>query len=291
MRQYFLTALIALAAFPLLLGASRIAADAIGASGDMPATLAIFHTVFNGIGVLALWPLAGRLTRWLSRLFVTEDEELGRPRNLDDTVLAVPAIALRGLVLEIGRLAALAFDLATRRIAAGPNLGVALDRREAGVLLLGQALRGYIDKLSSQPLPDEVVEALPDLMRAIQHLEDAAETSGRLASNATHSAGADEREHWAQLEAIVADSLRINSEAAADAAEAFQRLLERKEAAYEVIKADLLRATARGALPVARMETALERARLLRRLAESAIKARRRYRRWAALLDDGAVAS
>src|SRR5690606_26054370 len=125
------------------------------------------HTVFNGVGVLVLWPLAGRLTRLLSRLFVTEEEELGRPRNLDDTVLAVPAIALRGLVLEIGRLAELAFDLATRRIAAGPAPRVALDRREAGVLRLGQAIRGHIDKLSAQSLPEEVVEALPDLMRAI----------------------------------------------------------------------------------------------------------------------------
>ena len=284
-----LAALIALAAFPVLLGASRFVAEAMGASDDMPATLAIFHTVFNGVGVLVLWPLAGRLTRLLSRLFVTEEEELGRPRNLDDTVLAVPAIALRGLVLEIGRLAELAFDLATRRIAAGPALRVALDRREAGVLLLGQAIRGHIEKLSAQSLPGEVVEALPDLMRAIQHLEDAAETSGRLVGRHSQWLAADEHEHWNQLEAVVADSLHMTGGAADEAAETFHRLLDRKEGAYEIIKADLLRATARGALPVARMEAALERARLLRRLADSAIKARRRYGRWAALIDDSAA--
>jgi len=285
-----LATLIALAAFPLLLGASRIAADAFGASGDMPATLAIFHTVFNSVGLLALWPLAGRLTRLLSRLFVSEDENLGRPRNLDDTILAVPAIALRGLVLEIGRLAELAFDLAKRRIGGGPTQRLALYRREAGVLLLGREIRGYVDKLGAQSLPAEVVDALPDLVRAIQHLEDVAETSGLLTDNVPLPGGTDEQGHWAQLEAIVADSLdMMGGSAAGGGAEKFHQLLERKEEAYEVIKADLLRATARGVLPVARMETALERARLLRRLADSAIKARRRYHPWTALIEDSAV--
>src|SRR5690606_23124946 len=151
--------------------------------------------------------------------------ELGRPRNLDDTVLAVPAIALRGLVLEIGRLAELAFDLATRRIAAGPAPRVALDRREAGVLRLGQAIRGHIDKLSAQSLPEEVVEALPDLMRAIQHLEDAAETSGRLVGHDSPVTEADAKAHWAELEAVVADSLHMTGGAADEAAETFHRLL------------------------------------------------------------------
>jgi len=286
-----LTALIALATFPLLLTASRIAADAVGASGDIPATLAIFHTVFNCVGILVIWPMARRLTQILSRMFVSEDETLGRPRNLDDTVLAVPAIALRGLVLEIDRLASIAFDLATRRIATDPTLRPALDRREAGVLLLGQGIRSYVDRLGAQSLPDEVVEALPDLVRAIQHLEDVAETSGHLIDNAPQSAGADDQGHWAQLEAIVADSLAMkggSAEGGGDANE-FDRLLDRKETAYEVIKADLLRATARGVLPVARMESALNRARLLRRLADSAIKAQRRYRRWISLVDGSAA--
>ena len=102
---------VALALLPVLLWG--VTTTVTGAS--MAATLALFHTVFNILGVLVMWPLARPLVARLEKRFVTVEEEEGKPRYLDPTVLQVPRVGLRALGREALRLA----DLAGRIVGAG----------------------------------------------------------------------------------------------------------------------------------------------------------------------------
>ena len=44
-------------------------------------TLAVFHTTFNLLGVVLMWPLSARLVKDLERRWVTKEEERGTPRE------------------------------------------------------------------------------------------------------------------------------------------------------------------------------------------------------------------
>ena len=57
-----LTACVALALLPWLIGALATARAALGLAPDAAAKLALFHTTFNLLGVLLMWPLADVLT-------------------------------------------------------------------------------------------------------------------------------------------------------------------------------------------------------------------------------------
>ena len=108
------TGMVALIILPILFWIVKTTGE-LQALDDNPAvTLALFHTVFNILGVLLMWPLSARLTRFLEKRFVTQEEIESRPRYLDKTVAESPVLALNALFLELSRIAAVA-----RRMALG----------------------------------------------------------------------------------------------------------------------------------------------------------------------------
>jgi phosphate:Na+ symporter len=279
----------ALAALTLLIAASAAIAATFSTTSDVAIVLAVFHTLFNVLGVALIWPLTPRLVRMLSKRFMSTEEEIGRPKHLDATLVAVPALALRGLVLELERMTRIAFALAARRIR-----GVATEpagRQQAeGVIQLGNAVRDFVGEMSSGLLPDDVVSALPDLLRASQHLEDVVTESEYLSgprparpSVAAHAEGASP--DWSALREAVLAALAPDTED--DSTDA---VAERLDLCYESVKAALLKAGARGWLHVDAMEEDLLRARRLRRVAESALKARRRLAPWRSVLNGARAA-
>jgi phosphate:Na+ symporter len=75
---------------------------AVAGSGQMPAvTLAIFHTAFNLLGVLLMWPIEPAMTRQLQRWFRQREQSRASLRHLDQNVAAVPHLAVRALILEL----------------------------------------------------------------------------------------------------------------------------------------------------------------------------------------------
>ncbi|MBA4001362.1 Na/Pi symporter [Brevundimonas sp.] len=242
---------------------------------DTPAILAMFHTLFNLLGAVIMALMGARLITFLQRRFVSAEESLARPRYLDPTLAKVPDLALRGLVLEAERMREAAFAMVARRREAGAGAGAT----DPGQLLpLGRAIRTFIGEMSAGPLPDTVADALPDVIRAVQHLEEIERMSLRLrtppADIAAASAG------WPTLRQALSDSLTGPGPHAADPELAYARLIETAEQAYQQVKTDLLQATARGALPVGRLDDALDLADAVRRCAEMAAKTHRRLGPW-----------
>lgn len=281
------TGAVALTTLPLLLAASREVADALGLDGGSTATLAVFHTLFNCLGVVLAWPFAARFVRWLETLYVTVDEEIGKPRHLDPTLAAVPSIALRAVELELARMMNAVFSLAQTRIE-GPRASPRdYVLRRDGVMRLGEAIREYLGRMNAHQLPADVVQALPDLIRTIQHLEEIATLAGDIDMGFLPPRLDVTGDEWAALGASVREALRIRSNGGEAAETARAALAGRIETAYQQLKGELLAASAEGRISVPAMEKALLHAQRLRRCGETALKALRRFGPWMAVCGGG----
>lgn len=71
------------------------------ARDDYAMKLALFHTIFNVLGVLIVAPFTKRLVRYLEGLFKEEEAEIVRAKYLDEIVVSVPEAALSALKKEV----------------------------------------------------------------------------------------------------------------------------------------------------------------------------------------------
>lgn len=248
-----LAASVALVLLPWLLDLLQ----ALLGRGQAPAvasTLALFHTTFNLLGVVLIWPLSQKLEEALGRRFVSEGELESRPRFLDDTVLAIPALALEATRREMGRVAHLALHLHLDAIRTPAPTVEAIATRREGMAALLQAISRYIARLSRADLPAAVADGLEILLRASQHLVIAGEQATAVIEQRQGSPEYDRAipgRFAAFLEGAravgeAADPTALDHQAGA-ARHAFALL----DQGYEAALAALLRETAAGKVPPA----------------------------------------
>jgi phosphate:Na+ symporter len=95
-----LTAALALALLPVLLAG----AVAVAGEGDPAVAIALFHSSFNVLGVMVLFPFVERFAGWVERIVPEGVPTL--TRNLHASVAEVPAVAVeaaRGAALAVAR--------------------------------------------------------------------------------------------------------------------------------------------------------------------------------------------
>lgn len=266
-----LTAVVAILLLaPLLRAAAWLAAIVAETPADA-VVLAVFHTLFNLLGVLLMVPLAPPLVRRLERMFRRGETVEGRPLHLDPTLLQVPSIAVRGLTLEVARLAERQFAAARAQLLNADRQ--AAHRLREATVMLADDVRDFVGRLSSRDLPDDGVDALADLIRALQHLEELPLHFEELQPPAPGSVAHEDAMRLREAaDALLAADL-------ADTGPDAERF-EVVRAAYQAAKARMLHLTAAGQMPPHALEAALADARAVRRVAESALKARRRLRPW-----------
>ena len=71
---------------------------------DYAMKLALFHTIFNIIGVLVVSPFTGKLVVFLKGLFNEEEKGISRAKYLDDVAIAVPEAAIKLIEKEVSHL-------------------------------------------------------------------------------------------------------------------------------------------------------------------------------------------
>ena len=97
-----ITGLIAIIFLYQLIDLVTFLSSAIGiSSDDYPMQLALFHTIFNVIGVLAVAPFTSRLVEYLKSLFKEDEKDISRAKYLDNVVIEVPEAAIAALRKEI----------------------------------------------------------------------------------------------------------------------------------------------------------------------------------------------
>ena len=132
--------------------------------------LVLFHTAFNVLGILLMWPISKRLVRSLEGRFLCAEEDDARPRHLDDNVLPVPELATRALLLELRRASTLGLGLARAVLDGELEESEALAARARPVRRLLVALADYATRLNRADLSTTTADALTGLLRAHQHL-------------------------------------------------------------------------------------------------------------------------
>jgi phosphate:Na+ symporter len=269
-----ITACAALALLPWLIAVLSRAQASLGMADDPAVLLALFHTTFNLLGVLLMWPLAAGLTRWLQRRFRAREEDEAQLQFLDDTVLPVPALALDALEREIGRVGHVASRMARSVLAGADPARVAEDQRIASQL--DAAIERFVERMHRAQMGKATSERLAWALRVLRYHQTASEqadAAGQLLPwmAAAGTGLAQAQTHFAEH----ADALfgLCDPQQGRPSSGMTAAALDAAEQAYQALKAALLAAGADGQLPMAAMEQTLSRYSALRRAAQQQAKA------------------
>ncbi|MBT8384791.1 MAG: Na/Pi symporter [Bacteroidia bacterium] len=87
--------------FPLARGVNLLS-DLFGIHAtDFTLKLAMFHTIFNILGVLLMIPLIGKMEKLLLKVFKEKvDKDIDEPKYLNESVLEIPASTISALIME-----------------------------------------------------------------------------------------------------------------------------------------------------------------------------------------------
>jgi phosphate:Na+ symporter len=272
-----LTGLVALAILPLLLWLTGELGQLLGLSDRPAIVLALFHTVFNAVGVVLLLPFVARLTRFLQRHFTTAEEDISRPRNLDRNVATTPAFAVPALAQELHRLQDFVCSTGQAALAGQESRGGVIERRAEAMVQLGRAIAVFAIEVRMEGMTREDSETLARLLRIARYLDEAATLLS--AVHATNLAGhkvQDDSTRGAVLDLLTAAQACLTRCGDADGAPGRRERLESAladfETHYQQAKAAVLRAAAVYLLSIEQTDTLLGAMSNTRRMVEQMVK-------------------
>jgi phosphate:Na+ symporter len=270
------TAVFAVATLPWLMVGIVAARNLIGLPDEAGITLALFSTAFNVLGVILMLPFTAAMVRWLERRFVSREEDLARPRYLDDTLFEVPALSLRGLTLEVQRLGQMALALAAEALGRTPQALEALHRRGIAIDRLGEHIRDFVGRMNRSLLPTQVADALAPLLRALQHYEELADlaVAGPVPEPLVLVELSVRREDFVRAAAAVMAAAEVASPGFD--AQRLEQAAAEEDRVYESLKARLLQAAAQGRIGLPAMDAHIQDIGRQHRTVERAVKAAQR---------------
>lgn len=174
-----LTGIVALTLLPVLLWLVALLGDALDMEGSPAAILALFHSVFNILGVAIMLPLAGRLEALLGRMFRSTEEDMGRPRHLDLTLPATPALAVAALNQELLRLRAMVAEM-MRDALSGALPTEEVEKRSEAVHSLAEAVISFVGMVRTEAMSKNVADELAHALFTVRYLQEAARLSPRM---------------------------------------------------------------------------------------------------------------
>lgn len=246
-----------------------------------PATfLALFHTTFNLLGVLLLWPFTKSLVTFLKQRFVAEEEDEARPKYLDNTLIDTPVLAHEALAKELKRIQAVSIRMAEDAINTEASLSPRLVMDRYVMDKLTDAVGRFSSRLRRADLPGELAESLPVALASTRYFIDVAELAGEIDQKQSREvSGVSEK-----LENVLAE-MRLLSISTLEAvkengvydetAEQEADVLVTLDHNYESVKTQLLRAGAMGEITARHMVALIELMKNIERLVSHSVKGQR----------------
>lgn len=275
-----LVAVAALLLLPLMLKGVDATAHILALEESPAITLALFHTASKLLGVGLMWPLTPRLVQFLSRRFLTAEEELGKPRYLDNNVLATPTLAMDAVALELARIGSMARDMAQMTLTAErttPEKLMTANKRAIASLV--EAVGQFSVQMQRGTLPAEFDQSLPDALRVARYFASVADLADNTAQMQEHMSVLLDEPLTSEITFFRADGLKllqtVDPQAEGYDAAAADRMLAAMDDAYHSLKAHLLRAGSEGRLRTEQMVELLEFYSRMRRLLQQAVKGAR----------------
>ena len=279
MKVSYLTAalpLVALLLLPVLLWGVAVTSRVLALEDSPAVALALFHTVFNLLGVALMWPLTPHLAVFLARRFRSEEEIASRPKYLDKTVVVTPELAVEALTLEVARMGQMSRAIAHAALDANLVSTDRLQRERDIVFQLANEVGNFAAHLERGSLPSTTVEILPSSLRTARYyaaLSDLAVDVGTETMRLSHRLP----ERLAEQHAtFVAKTKELLSDADPKREDYDpQKLslhLDELQQRYQALKAAYLEAGATGQFAIADMAEHLEYISRTRRMAEQSAK-------------------
>jgi len=279
-----LTGMIALALLPLLIWGVAQMADLFELEGSPAAFLALFHTVFNLLGVAIMLPLANPLARMLGRRFTSAEEQAGMPRHLDTTLSATPALAVAALRAELLRLREMTNRLLCETLQYSLAAARSVEQQAKAIHSLVAAVADYVGTVRTATMSLEVGDRLARSLRTARYLDEAARLSGT-ALLLHHELQRDKHPEplpaLLQLFEQIERCCRLVSQEEPVGEQADQErltALEQFEEQYQQAKAELLHAAVSRRLTIERVDRLLGQLSSTRRMVEQLVKADRLLR-------------
>lgn len=272
-----LVAVAALLLLPLMLKAVDATAHILALEDSPAITLALFHTASKLLGVALMWPLTPRLVQFLSARFLTTEEQLGKPRYLDNNVLATPALAMDAVALELARIGGMAREMAQMTLTAERSTPAKLMTADRlAIASLVEAVGQFSVQMQRASLPAEFDKSVPDALRVARYFASVADLADNAAQIQERMSVLQDEPLLSEVTFFRADALRllqaVDPQADGYDAVAAERMLMGMEDAYQSLKAHLLRAGSEGRLRTEQMVELLDLYSRIRRLLQQAVK-------------------
>lgn len=172
-----ITGIMAIALLPVMLSGILWIRGKLNLAPDPASILAVFHTVFNILGVALLWKFTPRLTAFLETRFRTMEEDESTPRYLDDAVAETTNLALNAMLQEIARIGELAIRTARTSLMCPRRPCSELKATATILSKLMDALAAFAVKVRRSGLSQETSEAFPNVLRTAQYYHNVAESA------------------------------------------------------------------------------------------------------------------
>ncbi len=271
------TGIAALAILPVIL----LAIELLQQSMDMesgPATfLALFHTLFNLLGIVLMWPITDRMVAQLKQRFKAAEEDEAKPKYLDKTLLETPTLAHEALAKELERVRNISVRMAEDAINTEASLSPQLEKDRGVIKSLSDAIGEFATKLRRSDLPDSVAESFPSMMAASRYFSDVADLSiiiDKAQSSEVSMISSDIDTELSENRRLAIGILESTRTATNNEETLMQEAvtLDQLEKSYEQVKSRLLRAGTLGGLTVRKMTALIELMKNVERIVNYSVK-------------------
>lgn len=267
-------AIAALCLLPLMLGLVMLLGNLFELDNSPTVLLALFHSLFNLLGVIIMLPLTGRLATLLERLFHSAEEDMGRAHYLDSTLSGAPALAVAALNQEMARLSDILNSL-LRDALSGASHTPELTRRTEAIHTLGSSISAFITSIRPDVMEPKTANQLAGALYATRYSQESAQLAPGLRRLA--------KEHEALTDSPIGNALEQLLKQAAHCLDAdlsannqqLSELVEGLRNAHRDARRQLLESAVTGALSASDLESLLEGLDFSRRAIELQVKARR----------------
>ncbi|MDG4476987.1 Na/Pi cotransporter family protein [Thiovibrio frasassiensis] len=263
---------VALLLLPFLLKLLTIFPELLQVQGNATFLLALFHSVFNILGVCLMWPFSRSLAKQLKGWFRSHEENEALPLYLDKNIAATPVLAFHALAKEIERIGNIARRMAKGAISSesGPSLQLDTDRQV--LLKLEIEVGNFINLIRRGNLPEELDHVLPNALRVTSYYREVADVSLRIAQMQQQSrllANTALAQEIGLYKQHVVKLLDLTDVAKEDyAPEECAALFQETEEMYRHLKSSLLKAGTKNLLPVGLMVSLIDLMSDVRRIAD-----------------------
>jgi phosphate:Na+ symporter len=237
----------------------------------------MFHTTFNILGVLLIFPFNNRLACFLEGRFVSQEEAEGRPRYLDKTVIVSPILAINALALELSRMTTVVRRMGLEALSSEfiQSKNIRIDHIVAHKLSV--AVSDFISRLERGVLGTEVSAQLTKVLRAEQHLLACGDQALLIAKMQASVEKVMDEKLMAELfnyRAEVVSLMEISNPENTDFSFADCELqLDRVQTTYDEVKASLLQAGVERRIAISIMMDNIDQNSRIRRMARQMLKA------------------